>query len=364
MTDEPFSFKHALADFDLRQLPVDPALLQADSSILAASVQAYYEELLGKMGGTAAVAIVGDEVSVTWYPSSGDAVEMVWQHAQKLLSRGDYQSAEPLLRMLQSRNPDDAELLYNLGMMLSDQRKLDEAVPMLERLVKIDTENSNGWTALGVAYSRNREMGKSEQALRRALEIDPDNAYALRNLGALQQQTAPELALAGLEKAARMMPDDPQTQYAYAQCLIDLGQNEEADPILQRIIAMDSLSDVAELARTARRQMAHEAMRDEVAGGLRMDAVFFCLDALKKFRELGDMKTRAVVYEIAVLGRSGLDIHDPATNYTLSSLPGRFSGMHLVCLMYTGSRMIEPDLDCGIDFSKEYEEARKLISVM
>jgi tetratricopeptide (TPR) repeat protein len=66
-------------------------------------------------------------------------------------------------------------------------------------------------------------MGKSEQALRRALEIDPENADALRNLGALQQQTAPELALAGLGKAARMMPNDQQTQYAYAQCLIDLG---------------------------------------------------------------------------------------------------------------------------------------------
>jgi tetratricopeptide (TPR) repeat protein len=364
MTDDPFSFKHELADFDMRQLPVDPALLQADPSILAASVQAYYEELLRKMGGTAAVAIIDDVVSVTWYPSSGDAVEMVSQHARKLLSRGDYQSAEPLLHMLQAKNPNDPDLLYNLGMMLSDQRKLDEAVPMLEKLVEIEPQSSNGWTALGVAYSRNREYETSEKALKRALEIDPDNAYALRNLGALQQQTAPELALAGLEKAARLMPDDQQTQYAYAQCLIDLGQNEEADPILQRVIAMDSLSDIAELARSARRKMAHETMRDEVGGGLRMDAVFFCLDAMKKFRELGDAKTRAVVYEIAVMGRSGLDIHDPATKYTIKSLPGRFSGMHLVCLMYTGSRMIEPDLDCGIDFSKEYAEAEKLFKVM
>jgi tetratricopeptide (TPR) repeat protein len=364
MTDDPFSFKHSLADFDLRQLPVDPALLQADQSILAASVQAYYEELLRKMGGTAAVAIIDNVVSVTWYPASGDAVEMVSQHARKLLSRGDYQSAEPLLRMLQAKNPNDPDLLYNLGMMLSDQRKLDEAIPMLEKLVEIEPQSSNGWTALGVAYSRNREYERSEKALKRALEIDPDNAYALRNLGALQQQTAPELALAGLEKAARMMPDDQQTQYAYAQCLIYLGQNEEADPILQRVIEMDSLSDIAELARTARRKMAHETMRDEVGGGLRMDAVFFCLDAMKKFRQLGDAKTRAVVYEIAVLGRSGLEIHDPATKYTINSLPGRFSGMHLVCLMYTGSRMIEPDLDCGIDFSKEYAEAEKLFQIM
>ena len=363
MNPDPFSFKHALADFDLAKLPVNPALLHADPAILAASVQAYYEELLKKMGGTAAVAIMDDVVSVTWYPSSGDAVEMVSRHAQKLLSQGDYKSAEPLLRMLQARNPDDAELLYNLGMMLSDQRKLDEAIPMLEKLVEIDPETSNGWTALGVAYSRNREMHKSEQALRRALEIDPDNAYALRNLGALQQQSAPELALAGLEKAARMMPDDPQAQYAYAQCLIDLGQNEEADPILQRVIDMDGLSETAELARTARRNLAHETMRDSAGGGLRMDAVLFCLDALKRFREMGDEKMRAVVYEIAVLGRGGLDVHDTTPKYAIKSLPGKFTGLHLVSLMFVGFRQIDPSLDGGIDLSPEYAEAKKLFEI-
>jgi predicted Zn-dependent protease len=93
---------------------------------------------------------------------------MVSRHALKLLNQGDYPSAEPLLRMLHARNPDDPEMLYNLGMMLSDQGKLDEAIPMLEQLVEIDPQSSNGWTALGVGYSRNREMGKSEQALRHA----------------------------------------------------------------------------------------------------------------------------------------------------------------------------------------------------
>jgi tetratricopeptide (TPR) repeat protein len=364
MTPDPFSFKHALADFDLRKLPVDPTLLQADPAMLAASVQAYYEELLKKMGGTAAVAIMDDVVSVTWYPSSGDAVGMVSRHALKLLNQGDYPSAEPLLRMLHARNPDDPEMLYNLGMMLSDQGKLDEAIPMLEQLVEIDPQSSNGWTALGVGYSRNREMGKSEQALRHALEIDPENAYALRNLGTLQQQTAPEQALAGLEKAARMMPNDSQAQYAYAKCLMDLGQNDEADPIFQRVIQMDTLSEVAEMARTCRREMAEEAMRDHAGGGLRTDAVFYCLDAIKRFREMGDTKMRAAVYEIAVLGRGGLDINDSAKRYTLTSLPGEFSGLHLVSLMYVGFRQIDPSIDGGIDLSKEHAEAEKLAMIM
>jgi Flp pilus assembly protein TadD len=360
MNPEPFSFKHAIAEFDLGKLPVDPKVLQSDPAILAASVQAYYEELLRKMGGTAAVAISAGVVSVTWYPSSGNAVGMVTEHALKLLREGDYRSAEPLLRMLLARSPDDPELLYNFGMMLSDQKKLGEAIELLEKLVGIQPANTYAWTALGVAYSRNREQDQAERALRQALKIDPENAYALRNLGALQQETSPAQALAGLEKAARMMPNDQRSQYGYAKCLVDLGNDDEADPILQRVIQMDPLSEIAEQARNERRRIAHETMRDNVGGGLRMDAMFFCLDAIKKFREMGDARMRALVYEITMLGRGGLDINDAEQKYTLTSLPGKFSGMQLVSLMYTGFKQIDPGMDSGIDLSREYEQALNL----
>ncbi len=161
-----------------------------------------------------------------------------------------------------------------------------------------------------------------------------------------------------------MLLNDQQTQYAYAQCLINLGQNEEADPILQRVIEMDSLSDIAELARTALRDMAHETLRENVDGGLRTDAVFYCLDGIKKFREMGGAKMRTVVYEIAVLGRGGLDINDSAQKYTLTSMPGNFSGLHLVSLMYVGFRQIDPTLDSGIDLSKEFAKAENLAMTM
>jgi len=50
---------------------------------------------------------------------------------------------------------------------------------------------------------------------------------------------------------------------------------------------------------------------------IRPDAVMHCLDGLQKFRTLGDSKMRAIVFEIAMLGRSGLDINDPEKQYQL-----------------------------------------------
>lgn len=205
-----------------------------------------------------------------------------------------------------------------------------------------------------------RRLRKIRKALRQALQIDPENAYALRNLGALQQHATPEIALAGLQRAARMLPNDQRAQYSYAKCLLDLGQDEEADPILCRVIDMDPLSDIAEMAKDERRKLAHEKLKGNASGGLRMDAVFYCLDGMKRFREMGDAKMRATVNEIALLGRGGLDINDPAEKYTLKSIPGNFSGLHLVSLMYTGFRMIDPSIDCGIDLSGEYAEAAEM----
>ena len=144
---------------------------------------------------------------------------------------------------------------------------------------------------------------------------------------------------------------------------MDLGQNDEAGPIFQRVIKMDTLSKVAEMARTCRREMAQETMRNHAGGGLRTDSVFYCLDAIKRFREMGDTKMRAAVYEIAVLGRGGLDVHDTTPKYAIKSLPGKFTGLHHVSLMFVGFRQIDPSLDGGIDLSPEYAEAKKLFEI-
>jgi hypothetical protein len=81
---------------------------------------------------------------------------------------------------------------------------------------------------------------------------------------------------------------------------------------------------------------------------------------MERFRALGTEKAKAITFEIAMLGRNGFDINDPAQKYTLKSLPGKFSGLHIVSIMYVGVKSIAPDQDPGIDLSREYQEAIKL----
>ena len=61
-----------------------------------------------------------------------------------------------------------------------------------------------------------------------------------------------------------------------------------------------------------------------------------------------------------MLGRNGLDINDPTDKYALKALPGSFSGLHLLAIMYTAFRQIDPTMDSGADFGAEYQAALEM----
>jgi Flp pilus assembly protein TadD len=360
MSEQPFNFTLRLEDFDLSRLPIAADVLRADPDLLAEAISKYYTAIFQKLGGTANVAIADAAVHVSWHPETGEARHLLFDHALSLLKKGNYREADPILHSLHARYPDDEKVLFNYGMMLSDQGRLDVACRLLGRFVQIVPDDAPGWTALGVALARSDDKPEALKAFRRALQLDPVNAYALRNAGAILSETDPAEALPFFEQAAEILTDDQQTLLGYGTCLLRLGRTTEADPILTKCIAVNPLSDTAEHARTARTKLAHQTMRNAVAGDLRPDVLMYCLDALKYFEKNGRTKTGAVTMEIAMLGRGGLDINHPAQKYTLRSLPGNFSGMRLVSMMYVGFKVIAPEHDAGIDLSREYAQSKKL----
>ena len=83
----------------------------------------------------------------------------------------------------------------------------------------------------------------------------------------------------------------------------------------------------------------------------------YCLGALERFAKMTDQEIEAVGREIAILGMRGLDINDPTKKYTLKTLSGEFSGLHLVSIMYVAFQKTAAGTDVGIDLSREYSQA-------
>ena len=362
MNDEPLLFEIKIDDFDFEILPlrIDAELLDRDENLRQKAVSLFYEDELGSIGGEVQTQVDGEYVKVHWWPASFKDVEQAIELAVDLLGKGAYGHAEPLLETLNSLYPERPEILFNYGMMLSDQGRFEEAIGLLSRLTEIDPENADAWNALGIAYQRNRQTEAAKECLQKSHQLDPDNPYTLRNLGGLLANEDPSEGLPYLEKAAEKLPDNQEAQYGYALCLLHCDQPQEADSVFIKAIEMAPHSELAETCRTQRTKIAQEIMRRQATGGLRTDAVMYCLSALEKFQKLGPDKAKAITTEIALLGRGGLDINDPEKTYTLKSLEGEFTGLQLVSYMYVGLKSIDQNVDVGIDLDNEYDAALRL----
>jgi len=280
------------------------------------------------------------------------------EKALKLLAKGHHLQARPILERLAQENPGDYVILHNLGMCYSDLGLLDEAIQTLAKVTQLAPNFPDGYVALGVAQAR---AGRKEDAIAsftKALELDPRHPHALRNLGGVLAEMGQYAeAIKLFQQALDVNPEDPRALYGLAAAHKALGNLAEADRYLKRLLASEVLPELRERAKDLRREIAEIEFKKH---GLRMDAVWYCLEALEYFASKPLDTVRRVVYEIALLGREGLDIHNPERQYRLTSLPGTHSGLELLCYLYVGIAKLDPTVDIGFDLSREYAAALAL----
>jgi len=280
--------------------------------------------------------------------------------AIKLLKSGRLREGTELLENLIGNDPENVGVLYNLGMCHSELGIIDKSIETLEKCVRLAPEHSNALTALAFSYSCKGEYEKALGKLKIALEIDPDNFFALKNYGALFAKLGRHgEAISYLEKASRLVPDSPEVLYGLGLAYQEKGDLMTADDLYKKVVQADKDAKISELARTARREIAMQTLKSK---GLRVDAVMYCLGALELLSSKPRNEIQLITSEIAFLGRRGLDINSPEKKYHLNSLTGDFTGLHLVCYMYVGFRILDEELDIGADLSSEYKAALRLFS--
>ena len=344
-------FSIAPEDFDTSLLP--PAARRVGTPEFRQAVNDYLKREFSGFGGSARIVVGDDVIGVSWdaEPKRFEPLEI----AVGKLKRGEYKEGIQLLELVRSKTPDDPAVLYNLGMALSDMGQLDRAVGHLRRFVALAPDDSNGRVALGVALVRQKQTEEAIRELREALRIEPDNPFALRNLGAcLMTIGSVSEAEQCLRRSVKLSPRDQQSLFGLAEAVYGLKRFEDADELYRNAIEVEPSSDVAELARKRLSSLAHETFRSRTPGVERLDAVMYLLGAIEKFEKMSPQEVQKIGFEVATLGMKGLDVNDSAQKYQLRSLPGRFSGLHMVSLMYAAFKIIEPGQDVGFDLSKEY----------
>lgn len=350
-------FTLAVDDFDLSLLPKEAQ--QRGSPAFREAVKKYLSGEFNRLGGWSSVEIDNHLIEASWTPDRKppDPLEQIVEK----LKHGEYAGAITLLRLFLSDRPNDVNLLYNLGMALSDTGQVDDAVHHLRRAISLAADFVNARIALGVALQRQGKNTEAITVLNEAVAREPKHPLAQRNLGAcLAKAGRTEEAEAHFREAVSRDPNDQQAMYGLAECLSLLGHHTEAHEAYRKTIAINEYGKIAELAQEALRKMAEEVFKGRAVGGLRPDAVMYCLSAMEKFSEMPQEEVKRIATEIALKGRTGLDTNDPAQKYQLKSLPGNFSGLNLVCLMYVGFKSFAPEMEVGFDLGKEYAAAQSL----
>ena len=147
-----------------------------------------------------------------------------------------------------------------------------------------------------------------------------------------------------------LLPSDAQAWLNLAMNLEQSGETEEANTAYTQVMQLDPGGRFGELAELGRNRITELGFR-KAGGGLRPNVLSFCGEALRLFDGMAKDEVQRITVEIAMLSTKGFLVNNPVAKHTLRTLPGKFSGLHLLCIEFVGFKMIDPSVDLGLDIS-------------
>ncbi|MCX6354790.1 MAG: tetratricopeptide repeat protein [Candidatus Aureabacteria bacterium] len=118
-------------------------------------------------------------------------------------------------RTLVARNPDDATLHYNLGVIYQARGKMDSAIEEYTQALRLDQGNSIAHYNLGLAYEKKRMRSAALREYKLALQYDPRYPRAGYALGRLYEEWgAYKEAREQYERVIEIAPDYADAQLA------------------------------------------------------------------------------------------------------------------------------------------------------
>lgn len=127
---------------------------------------------------------------------------------------GDVKGGIALFESLLEENPDNEEVLYQLGVLYGNQNEVDRALGYMERVLEVNPRNAQALNYVGYTWAeRGQRLDEAEQMIRQAARLSPRDGYIVDSLGWVYfMQAQPLLAeghrdkgMALLEKAIEQL---------------------------------------------------------------------------------------------------------------------------------------------------------------
>jgi len=119
---------------------------------------------------------------------------------------GDFDGAVTRLERMLAENPEDDELLYNLGVVYGEADRIDESIEFMQRAVEINPDNANALNYIGYTWAeRGINLDEAESLISRAIHLRPEDGYIADSLGWVHYMRARTLIEEGQSAKARQL---------------------------------------------------------------------------------------------------------------------------------------------------------------
>lgn len=157
---------------------------------------------------------------------------------QEQLDAGDLDHAMDHFRSALSLQPDNAEVLFYIGLTYSRMGDADKAIEYYHRSLKFDSEASGTWTNLGNKYDELNQYDLAEECYRRSSLVDPDDDNNYVEWGLMyENQKRYEEALAYYEEATRINPNNEDAWDNQSDCLRNLEKWDETAEVCEMLVS-------------------------------------------------------------------------------------------------------------------------------
>jgi Flp pilus assembly protein TadD len=142
---------------------------------------------------------------------------------------GNFDAARSAYELALARNPDDAEVLNNLGQTLVRLNRVTEAIPRFERAVVLSPNKASFHFNLAQGAGLLGQWDRAIAEYRAAVRLSPNEHPARYNLAsALQKKGDDEAAILEFQRAIELAPEEASFHLALGRSLEQVGRVAEA----------------------------------------------------------------------------------------------------------------------------------------
>jgi len=137
-----------------------------------------------------------------------------------------------------SKPEEEGYSRFMLGEIYERQKKYDLAEEQFKKVLAVDPSNASAANYLGYMLAdRGVRLEESVKYIQKALELEPNNGAYLDSLGwAYYKMNRCDLAEPPLEKAARLMSDDPTIHEHLGRLYLQMGKETQAEQEWERAL--------------------------------------------------------------------------------------------------------------------------------